>query len=85
MEYYTVKRVSDSSWSIIRYSENQVHLDNILVSKINDKWSSNDKGFLRHQNDSASRRIRIVKHHVQQGEPVAAYWYEGSEIHMHEA
>lgn len=85
MEYYTVKRLSDSYWSIARYSEESVHLDNMLVSHIEGKWSSNDKGFLRHKNESASKRIRIVKHHVEDGEPIGAYWYEGSQIHVQKA
>ena len=86
MEYFTVKRISSSSWSVARYSENQAHLDNTIVSNIDDRWSSNDKGFLRHKNEAASKRIRIVKHHLEKGEPTAAaYWYEGSEIQTYEA
>lgn len=80
MEYFTVKKISNSSWSVVRFSEDAHPLDNIIVSNFNGKWTSNDKGFLRHKNEAASKRIRIVKHHVSLNEPMAAYWFEESSI-----
>lgn len=84
MEYYTVNSLGHNSWSIKRYSESIALLDSIIVQKIGNTWSSNDKGFERHKNELASKRIRIVKHFVEQGEPLGtSYWYEGSSINTY--
>jgi hypothetical protein len=87
-EYYIVKKVnSDTSkhktvWELSKYNEKQQFKGiGMVVELYNGSFESDDIGFQNHRNEKASRRIRIVKEHIRQGEPKATcYWIEGSKV-----
>lgn len=87
-EYYVIKVMTPSfsecsnCWELRKYNENQQLLTVGMVTRLhNGKFESDDAAFKTHGNPNASRRIRIVKEHIRQGEPlVACYWIENGKV-----
>ena len=84
-EYYVIKPLSISEddekyergFELIKYNTNKQisSMGNVFKTK-EGTYISDDAGFKLHGNEMASRRIRIVKKHIELGEPkFAAYWF----------
>ena len=79
-EYYIVNQeVREDPYirvfELVKYNQNSKIVGRGKVFLNADgSFSSNDSGFKSHKNELASRRIRIVKKHIEEGEPrVACY------------
>lgn len=86
-EYYVIKSVTPKddhrrAWQLLKYSTTRVISGQGHVYETQDgKFVSDDRGFKSHQNELASRRIRIVKKHLELEEPrFAAYWFNKNNI-----
>ena len=84
IEYYVIKPLSveedsdnERGFELVRYNTNkQVSSIGNVYKRKDGSFVSDDKGFKYHRNEKASRRIRIVKKHLELGEPkFAAYWF----------
>lgn len=62
---------SDSTlFEIIKVDENNNIIDVGLVeNKPNGKWFSDDSSFIRLRNESANKRIKLVKKYIEIGQP----------------
>lgn len=83
-EYYVIKPLAipegsnhSKGFELLRYNTNkQVSSVGNVFQNLEGGFSSDDSGFKRHKNELASRRIRIVKKHIELGEPkFATYWF----------
>lgn len=83
-EYYVIKPLilpeEESRYSkgfeLVKYNTNKrcSRVGNVYQT-CDGNFISDDYGFKNHKNELASRRIRIVKKHLELGEPkFAAYW-----------
>ncbi|NNK82752.1 MAG: hypothetical protein HKO92_06490 [Flavobacteriaceae bacterium] len=82
-EYYVIKplRLPEETeykrgFELVKYNTNrQVSSIGNVYQTMEDAFISDDAGFKLHRNELASRRIRIVKKHLELGEPkFACYW-----------
>jgi len=79
-EYYVVQPVQlegdhAKAYELVKYNiHSQVTGRGHVFINEDGTFTSNDSGFKTHKNEFASRRIRIVKKHIERGEPrVACY------------
>ena len=79
-EYYIVQPVQLEgdhmrAFELVKYnSRSQVVGRGHVFIHEDGSFTSNDSGFMNHKNELASRRIRVVKKHLERGEPrVACY------------
>lgn len=88
-EYYVIKPLSipeDSGYTrgfeLIKYNTSRrvSSIGNVFQNS-EGNFISDDCGFKKHKNELANRRIRIVKKHLELGEPAfAAYWLNKGNI-----
>lgn len=79
-EYYVIQTIQlegnhTKAYELVKYNNNSMVTGRGNVFTHEDgSFSSNDSGFKTHKNELASRRIRVVKKHIEMGEPrVACY------------
>lgn len=84
-EYYVIKPLSiaedddkyERGFELVKYNTNKQisSIGNVYKTK-DGGFISDDKGFRSHGNELASRRIRIVKKHLELESPrFACYWF----------
>lgn len=89
-EYYVIKPLpiseDDSKYNrgfeLLKYNTNKQisSIGNVYQTK-EGSFISDDLGFRKHKNENASRRIRIVKKHLELKEPkFAAYWFNKHKV-----
>ena len=80
-EYYVIRPVQvegdhESAYELVKYnSRTQVTGRGHVFKQKDGTFVSDDNGFKCHKNELASRRIRIVKKHLELGEPKFAAYY----------
>lgn len=86
-EYYVIQPVRlegehVKAFELVKYNHRSqvTGRGNVFLHK-DGAFTSNDSGFKTHKNELASRRIRIVKKHIENGEPnVACYSLVNGEV-----
>lgn len=88
-EYYVIKSIpvaEDSGYTkgyeLVKYntSKQSSRVGNVYQTS-EGRFISDDCGFKRHKNELVSRRIKIVKKHLELGEPAfAAYWLNKNNV-----
>lgn len=90
MEYYVIKPLpilEDNSmykrgFELLKYNTNKQisSIGNVYETK-EGSFISDDLGFKKHKNEKVSRRIRIVKKHLELKEPkFSAYWFNKNKV-----
>jgi hypothetical protein len=88
IEYYVVRPLSGLSneykrgWELTKYNSSRFVTGTGNVYELpSGGFISDDAGFKNHRNELASRRIRIVKKHLDLKEPgFAAYWLSKNNV-----
>lgn len=89
-EYYVIKpllilenkSLYTRGFELLKYNTNRQvsSIGNVYQTK-DGSFISDDLGFKKHKNEMASRRIRIVKKHLELKEPkFAAYWFNKHKV-----
>jgi hypothetical protein len=84
-EYYVIKPLPidedddslERGYELLKYNTNkQVSSRGCVYKTKEGTFTCDDAGFKYHKNEDISRRVRIVKKHIELGEPkFAAYWF----------
>jgi hypothetical protein len=93
-EYYTIKRVHEKEnelysrvFELTKFnSSKQSETVGFVYRTPDNKFISDDPAFQQHKNEMASRRIRIVKKHLELCEPrFTVYWLDNNNINHFKA
>lgn len=89
-EYYIVKQIPilegkkySKGFSLLKYTDSNKQGSEVgKVYQLKDgSFISDDSAFNTHQNEFASRRVRIVKTHLEIGEPkFSVYWMTKTKV-----